>query len=227
MTFTFKTEDFEVYIFDKNDTGIENVRQITVEKIYEENKNPEEKICFISSANSLLFMDGGSDLGYMNCIENIESIAKNGVKLLNNLSLLGRPCLDIGDTMSFKLSKNVNFISAPTMFLPQPVNDTENQYYALRSALHLCKLMGIKKVFCPMMCTNWGGYTYNDSFALMKKAVEDYNSFTGTQVFIKGYLFNIVDKETRNIILKRQPINYMNTEFGVKLDNIKEFRQLL
>lgn len=227
MSYTFKTEDFEIYFFDRNDTGIENVRQITVEELYKENKNSQEEICFISSANSLLFMDGGSDLGYMNCIDNIESSAKKGGIILNDKTLLGRPHLNIGNTMAFKLNKNVNFISAPTMFLPQKVNGTDNQYYALKSALYLCKLINVKKVYCPMMCTSWGNYTFNDSFQLMKKAVEDYKNFKGTQICKEGYFFNIVDEETRKIILSKQPVNYMNTEFGVVLEYTKEFGSLL
>lgn len=226
MSYTFKTKDFEIYFFDKNKTGLENVRQISVEDLYKEKKKTKEKISFISSANSLLFMDGGSDLGYMNCIENIEQMAKKGGKILNDVSLCGRDYLHIGNTMGFLLPENpsISFISAPTMFLPQKVIGTGNQYFALRSALYLSKLMKVKKVYCPLMCTNWGFYTYKDSFELMKKAVDDYNFFTGTQKFDSGYFFNIVDEETRKLILSKQPNVYMNTEFGVVLDFLKDFK---
>jgi O-acetyl-ADP-ribose deacetylase (regulator of RNase III) len=152
MYITFNTKDFEVYLFDRNDTELPLVNKNTSEDIVGSLTTTDCRVALVSSANSLGFMDGGSDLGYMNAIPRIQALVQNGFK---TSSELGRPYLHIGNTMAFFLPDNndVVFISAPTMFLPQKVNGTENQYYAFVSALRLAKQLQVKKVFCPMMCT--------------------------------------------------------------------------
>jgi O-acetyl-ADP-ribose deacetylase (regulator of RNase III) len=136
-----------------------------------------DNVAFISSANSLGFMDGGSDLGYMNSLPDIQRIVQNGFKTLRDRTILDRNYLCIGNIMGFKLSneKECFFISAPTMFLPQKVFGTDNAYIAFKSALQLSKELGIKKVYCPMMCSNYGGFSYKESYDQMKLAVENYN----------------------------------------------------
>ena len=59
------------------------------------NKN-NKNVAFISAANSLLFMDGGSDLGYMKSINNIENKVKHAAKSLNYISNCGRNYIPIG-----------------------------------------------------------------------------------------------------------------------------------
>lgn len=223
MNPTFTTSDFDIYFFDKHNTSIQNVTQITVETLFKKYKNTSNKIAFVSSANSLGFMDGGSDLGYMNAIKDIQSIVQTGIKKLNHTTQLGRPYLHIGDTMAFKLPQNPNivFVSAPTMYLPQNVYGTKNQYIALKSALRLCKYHGVSKVFVPMMCTNWGGYDFKMSFKLMKEAVSDYHQTHNSHfVYLDEYVYNIANEEEKKKILKKQPKTYMNTEFGVTIQEV-------
>lgn len=227
---TFKTSDFDIYFFDKNNAFIQNVTQIRVETLFKQYQHTitTEKVAFISSANSLGFMDGGSDLGYMHVINGIQDMVQTGIKKLNHKTQLGRPYLHIGDTMAFHLPQNPNilFVSAPTMFLPQNVYGTKNQYIALKSTLQLCKHHGVSKVFVPMMCTNWGGYDYKTSFKLMKQAVLDYNTTNTTNnshfVHVDEYSYNIANKEEKKHILKNQPKTYMNTEFGVTIEDVLE-----
>lgn len=229
MYITFATSDFNVYFFDKNNTSIQTVTQISVETLFKRYQNTDEKVAFISSANSLGFMDGGSDLGYMNAINGIQGMVQMGIKKLNHTTQLGRPYLCIGDTMAFKLPENPNilFVSAPTMFLPQNVYGTKNQYVALKSALQLCKHHGVCKLFVPMMCTNWGGYDYKTSFKLMKQAVSDYNTTNNSHfVHVDEYVYNIANEEDKKKLLKKQPKTYMNTEFGVTIEEVLEATRL-
>jgi O-acetyl-ADP-ribose deacetylase (regulator of RNase III) len=225
MHITLCTSDFDIYFFDSKNTFVENVAQIRVETLFKRYQHTTEKVAFISSANSLGFMDGGSDLGYMNAINGIQGLVQTGIKKLNYRTQLGRPFLDIGDTMAFQLPQNPNilFVSAPTMFLPQNVYGTQNQYTALKSALQLCKHHRVSKVFVPMMCTNWGGYDFKTSFELMKQAVLDYSTTHDSHiVHIDEYSYNVSNEEDKKKILKNQPKTYMNTEFGVTIEEVLE-----
>lgn len=212
--------------FDKNDLGIDGIEVISVEDLYENIKNTTtQKIALISCANSLGFMDGGSDLGYMNCLDGIQDRVQKGIKILNKKSQLGRPFLYIGDNMGFWLEENPNifFVCTPTMFLPQNVAGSDNQYICLKSALQLCKLMGIEKVYTPMMCTGWGGYKPADAYKLMSHAVEDYNKCLPETVFSIGkYTYNIQNEYIKKEILKKQPKVYMNMEFGITVEQLLE-----
>lgn len=54
---TFKTKDFQVYLFDINNTNIQNVLLIKVEDLYSKlNKYFVKNIAFISPANVLGFI---------------------------------------------------------------------------------------------------------------------------------------------------------------------------
>ena len=99
----------QVIIFDREDVGDSSVKQISVEDLVSSKTPSDKKIAFVSVANSLLFMDGGSDLGYMNAFENIQQKCQKGARVLGNKSLLGRPCLMIGNALGFELEPNVFF----------------------------------------------------------------------------------------------------------------------
>lgn len=70
----------------------------------------------------------------------------------------------------------------------------------------------IKENGTPMMCTGYGGYSYEDSFRLMNKAINEYN-IKESNIYVKGnYIFNNVSTEIQKDILQKQPKVYMNTE---------------
>lgn len=216
---TFETTDFTIYVFDSNDIPIENICKIKVEDLYFKINNTNIKnVAFISPANSLLFMDGGVDKGYMNCINNIQEKAQLGAKKLGIKTLLGRNYLPIGTSMSIPINEKITLISAPTMFLPQKVIETQNPYYALKSALQLCKQIGIKIIFCPMMCTGYGGFSYKDAYELMRKAINDYKDFENYNIYKNDiYTYNILNENLIKEITAEQPRIYCNTEFFVKI----------
>jgi hypothetical protein len=191
------------------------------EKIKSECKSKAIKIAIVSASNSLGFMDGGSDLGYMKSIPNIQEKIQNGIKRLNNLSKLGRPYLQIGSSMSFQLNENENiyFISSPTMFLPQKVINTSNPYYTFLSTIIMANFMGIDELYSPLFCTGYGGYDYYKSYSLMIQAIKDHNliDMKNNYNFIQKnqYYYLILKKSIYNYILKQQPKIYTNTEFEV------------
>lgn len=219
---TFVTQDFSIYFFDKNPTEIRDVLQISVEELV---KNCSlDSVMFVSNSNSLGFMDGGSDLGYCNAIPDIQSLVQHRFKLSGQISQLGRPMLNIGCSMVFKLQSNVFFCSSPTMFLPQKVNETKNPYYSFISSLRVAKKLNIKHVFAPMMCTGYGGMTYIESYNLMQNAVHDYDSklIPGTFWENGSCTFYKPGNFTTESIISSQPKVYMNTEFGLSISELIE-----
>ncbi len=229
---TFFTSNFDIYLFDKCDTGIENINKASVKEVLA--CSFDATSAFISAANSLGFMDGGSDLGYMDAIPRIQNVVQDGFKLLGLKSLLDRPFLPIGMSMGFKLNENIFFISAPTMVLPQKVQDTSNPYHAFLASLILCKRLNIKKVLCPMMCTGYGGYTFTESYNLMLKAVEDLDFCENPRIIYSDlYIYYIIKQELFDEITENQSNVYSNSEFFVKCENvdftvkIKEFYERL
>lgn len=204
----------QVFIFDKN-KNIPGVRGITVENLVDEirNKNDHIKRAFISSANSLGFMDGGSDLGYMNSIVDIQRHVQEGFKKFGFKSKLNRNCLPVGCAMFFKVpNEHFFFVSAPTMFLPQKVFGTSNPYFALSAALKLCLAHNIEEVYVPMMCTNWGGFSYEASKIQMDKAI---NETTCSVDLYRNDMYTYYFPPLKNLteIMLKQPHNYANTEF--------------
>lgn len=206
----------KVHFFDINKTDIPDILHISVEALVNSLKDTTEKIAFISSANSIGFMNGGSDAGYMNAIEDIEPTVKKGIALNNTVSTKDRPYLHIGDTMGFFISENIFFVCAPVMFLPQTVLGTDNHYYALKSALQLCEYVGITTVYTPMMCTGVGGCSYQSSYDIMMQAVQDYKNdktYTIYQYQDTTYIYNIQNDTQRQHIREKQAKRYMNIEF--------------
>jgi O-acetyl-ADP-ribose deacetylase (regulator of RNase III) len=217
---TYKTKDFNLFFFDRNNVN-DKVLKTTVENLVKYTKtNNHSSIAFISAANCLGFMDGGSDLGYMNAFEGIQTKVQFGFKKLGIKSLLDRNYIPIGCSMGFKLyDKDIYFVSSPTMMFPQKVPNTENPYHALKSALQLCKKLGVKNVFCPMMCSGYGGYSYIESFELMNEAVIDYEDGESPTFTVKDeYTYNLLKDEDILLINKKQPKIYCNSEFFVNVN---------
>lgn len=204
-----------------------NFIQSNIEDIVNKYKN-NKNVAFISAANSLLFMDGGSDLGYMKSINNIEKICKKSLLKLNKITNCGRPFLPIGSSQLIIPQNTFKFISSPTMFLPQKVQETKNPYYAFSSALNVAhnynkicsKDNDIRIIFTPFMCANWGGIDINKSIEYMLYAYFNYtynNDFTFINT--NENIYFSINKNTNNIT-NEQPKIYMNTEFGIDINDV-------
>jgi len=211
------TSKIKLILFDKQNFESDFVRTISVEDLIKEVEskgNDGIKRAFISSANSLLFMDGGSDLGYTRSISNIEKLCKNGLK---EISGLGRKYLPIGNSLGFKIpGKHYYFISCPTMFLPQKVEKTNNSYHALQAGLEICHFLGIDEVYCPMMCTSWGCMTFEQSLIQMKNA-NDNRADDGEISHDGSYIYFSRNNSKFKEIINEQPKIYPNTEFYVDI----------
>lgn len=121
----------------------------------------------ISASNSLLFMDGGSDKGYMNYYAkkgvDIQRLVQETVKIFGITSALGRPCLPIGSCMLVKPESGPLLISAPTMHLPEDVSETKNALHALYAVFRYIYWYNkheigprINRIIVPPMCTGYG-----------------------------------------------------------------------
>lgn len=120
-------------------------------------------IYFVSPANSFLIMDGGIDLMYMAMFQNINKDIKKRLEDPNlpEDEIRGK-YLPIGSAIITKELKDNNsniikdcfLISAPTMFLPGDVSDTENAYLAMKAILKLWPKEGT--LILPLLCHGYG-----------------------------------------------------------------------
>ena len=119
---------FKIHIFDHK--NIENLKKpyllAKVESLVNKYRH-DKSVAFVSAANSLLFMDGGSDLGYMNSINNICDNVKYCARSLNLLSNNNRYHLPIGSAQLIIPEGTYKFISSPSMLLPQDVSKTNKK----------------------------------------------------------------------------------------------------
>ena len=104
------------------------------------------------------------------------------------------------------------------MFMPQPVTDTRNPYYALTAALRWCTEHDIDVAYVPCMCTNFGGMTFEQSLPLMQDAVESVNTIDGKLVTIDD-TYSVWTRHDDELarIRDQQPKIYMNMEFDVEM----------
>lgn len=160
------------------------------------------KLYFVSPANSLLFMDGGIDLAYMEMFNGIEKLVKNNLKQngVAPISKLGRLYLPVGSAMTTEIVKDKHYIiSAPTMLMPQKVLGTKNPYYAMKAILKVWPRDGI--LLLPPLACGYGKIEPEDCAKMIKKAIlETDNDYVGN-IYIN------------NNFLNEQPNYYENSEF--------------
>jgi len=212
-----------------------------VEDLVEKHRQ-NNHVAFVSIANSLLFMDGGSDKGYMNAIPEIQKKVQSKLpyRNLKTFNGTGRPYLPIGIAQMILPEGTYKFISSPSMFLPQKVTNTKNPYHTLRVALYLVNQFNlwcqkhnktdhlIETVYTPFIATGWGGISYEKSYQLMIQAIKE-SELESKKNLIENpnYLFDITKNEAfygvcRNLkkITAEQPKIYMNTEFGISVEEV-------
>ena len=224
---------FTVHIFDHK--NIEKFKKpyllSSVENLVNEYRH-DKSVAFISAANSLLFMDGGSDLGYMNSIQNICPYVKHCAKSLNLLSNNNRYHLPIGSAQLVIPEGTYKFISSPSMLLPQDVSMTNNPYHCLKTALNVAynynkyctEDMKIKTIFTPFMCTGFGKFSFKKSYKLMKKAIKDYSNNEDYNFIVKSnnIYYSVYNGSILYDIVQEQPKIYENIEFGITVQQVLE-----
>lgn len=168
------------------------------------------KTFYVSPANSLCFMDGGIDLALSRDVfPEIEPEVKKRVRELGITNLLGRNYLPIGSSLILDKGPKC-LIVAPTMLLPQNIQETENVYYATMAVLY--NILVNKKenlettdiLFTSMGC-GYGKLVEEESIAQILRGIQDYVDY---QPSVVGE--DVVIHEPN---LDEQPKYYMNTEF--------------
>lgn len=137
---------------------------------------------FISPSNSLVFMDGGIDYVLSRkMFPLIELKLKKKVTSMNKLTLIGRHYLPIGSAVAIPTQySSCIMISAPTMFLPHDVSNTNNAYHAFMASLcvfskykqHVCE--SIDTLVCTSLCCGWGKMTPKDAAKQIYNALCDF-----------------------------------------------------
>lgn len=184
-------------------------------------KKIDGDIYFVSVANSLLFMEGGIDLAYLQMfgkdsdIRTLQYYIQNIMKKEKDVpvSLLGRKYLPVGAAMCNEIphtNKKYFLVSAPTMLLPQNVKSTKNAYYAMKAVLKVWNREGTLVV--PLLACGIGKMDLNDAAIQIKKAIDENHEYERNLYVPKNYIN----------ILNEQPKIYENTEFfEIDINKIK------
>jgi O-acetyl-ADP-ribose deacetylase (regulator of RNase III) len=169
--------------------------------------------CFVSSANSLGFIDGGIDLVLSHTIfPVIDSLVREHIKQFGIISSLDHPYLPIGSSISVSYDESFHLIVTPMMFLVHDVRETENLYHSFYSALKmwekLCKIH--KKQFNLVVTSHCYGIGKIPDEESTKQIYRAYNDF------IKGFGPQSIKEINECILLPRcdmsQPNNLDNME---------------
>lgn len=169
----------------------------------------QDRVAFVSPANSLGFMDGGIDLHLSRTIlPGIEPAVKRAIRTIGMTTAIGRAYLPVGSALFVKHNELSGLIVAPTMFLPHIVADTQNAYHSFYAALHVWKSA------CPTWdlivtshCCGVGGMRGTRSAEQMKAAYTEFlQSTTMDRIKIVPYTYYYDNKDLE------QPDNYDNRE---------------
>lgn len=151
---------------------------------------PKKKTVFyVSPANSLGFMDGGIDKILSRILFSgiepivISSIIKHGKRNINS-----QPYLPIGSSIILKTSSiephilhlNTFLVVAPTMLVPQNVENTNNCYYATMATLYnifINSNFTDCEVIFTSMCCGYGNMTAENSLNQFLKGVKDFHNY--------------------------------------------------
>jgi len=168
-------------------------------------------ITFVSPANSLLYMDGGIDKSYMRMFRGIEEYVQNKLSLCQNapISVNGRKYLPVGCSMVSRIDANYDLISAPTMLLPQPVTDTQNAYYAMKSIL---KVWDHRKsvLLLPLLACGFGLIPIDECEKQVTRAIDEFSEEVEMTEYHEFY-FTSTEESVK--IIKEQPNYDENKEF--------------
>lgn len=188
-----------------------------VEDLLKNNDIPRP-LYFVSPANSFLFMDAGIDLNYMHMFPGIDRIIKP--RLLQEKDYLPNsdlgPFLPIGAALNTKISDDYYLISAPTMFLPQDVQNTNNAYHAMKAILKLWPNQGT--LILPLLCGGIGKMKPENIKEQINKAIQEHNQSHNqnneqSQFKIYNDTIYLPNDNIINNILDEQPQIYMNSYF--------------
>jgi O-acetyl-ADP-ribose deacetylase (regulator of RNase III) len=140
-------------------------------------------VAIVSPANSIGYMDGGVDNVLRSMFPEVErdNLVRNAAITAHTLRS-GAGYLPVGSASVFAYNGAV-LISAPTMWIPQPVNDTNNAFWAARAAMCAATLWNelhavdgaITTLTLCGMCTGYGSMPPAQAAEQMVRGVDDFD----------------------------------------------------
>jgi len=209
----------QIDYFDRNQYNIDGLVVKEAADVVDHLLTKESYAAIISPANSFGFMDGGIEKVYMDTIPFVQDRVYNGIRAMGRRTSLGRMHLPVGCCLGFQIGEpewSNYFISAPTMFLPGDVSQTQNAYWAMSAARYLAgAMLACRQVHCSLMCTGYGKMSPAISIAQMQASANNPSQFTAEFAMVKGlgYYFCHPKQNELNNIKKNQPHDYMLQEF--------------
>ena len=169
---------------------------------------------FVSPANSLGFMDGGIDAAYRRMFPGCEPIVKSMISAIGQRTNIGRAYLRVGSVLWQPLGRGAYLITAPTMFLPHNVSQTQNAYWSMRAVLMAYDRIQIaspqtNRLVVPSLCCGWGGMRPADSVAQIARAIADHEAQGPLPIEVEGLNYFLLPSRDHE-----QPSNFDNREIG-------------
>lgn len=175
----------------------------------------EPNTMFVSPANSIGFMNGGLDQGYMDMFSGIQKKVQDKIRILGKQTALGRYYLPIGSALVVPVKNNCTLVSTPTMFLPHDVSNTRNAYYAMMAALMAFRKVQLHTIEKPQLLVSTGlccGYGKMDPLVSAKQMREAYDDFLNGNIPIETEKiedpYYVITQDHND----EQPMNYDNRE---------------
>ena len=165
----------------------------------------------VSPANSYGMMTGGIDRTYTKFFSNVENTVKERISSFNLKTKMKKNYIPVGSAVMVKTGDDrcKFLICAPTMFMPDAINDTENVYYCFIGILHLLKHYDsfLKVVvMCPCLVTGIGEMEADKSAEEIKRAYNDFNNGNLGKI----YENNVVSDNSKSFVLKKFPCKQPN-----------------
>ncbi len=180
---------------------------------------PRQGRAFVSPANSLGFMDGGIDMVLSReMFPGCEAKVKEMIKGLGHKSKLGRPYLRVGSALWFHVDHQTVLISAPTMFLPHDVSDTQNARWAMEAILiagkkiHEATNGKIHTLVITSLCCGVGRMDPEQSAIQCRAALRNFEE-TEIPAEVEDLGSQYVMMPSRD---NCQPANFDNREIGIQ-----------
>jgi O-acetyl-ADP-ribose deacetylase (regulator of RNase III) len=171
---------------------------------------------FVSPANSLGFMDGGIDAAYRRMFPGCEPIVKSAIAKIGQRTNLGRAYLRVGSVFWQQVKSGGTYlVTAPTMFLPHNVSQTQNAYWAMRAILMAYDRIRFgspqtTRLVVPSLCCGWGGMKPADSVAQIARAIADHERDGSLPIDVEGLNYFLLPSRDHE-----QPSNFDNREIDV------------
>ena len=209
-----------IIFYSKNEDFIQMMKNKGYKAYNDDIKNykSNKKTFYVSPANSLGYMSGGYDYALTQIMPGIDVKLREKIKKSPFKTFSNKHYLPIGSSIIVKHSHNEYLISAPTMLIPQNVSETNNAYYATKSALHNILLYDdydlnkINIVFTSLCC-GYGGMNIIESANQMARAICEHSKiYNTTMSYNNGVLYNEPN-------LHEQPRIFDNNEWFTENDD--------